>query len=346
MIKKFFIPIAVILVSFNSCVSDLPPCSERTIIKTSGSNEVYITNEGNYQFGNSGVSFYSDGQTDAILDLFKTANNRPLGDICQSMFTLAGKTYLVVNNSGKIEVVNSGTFISEAIIKGLTSPRYFLPVSKSKAYVTDLYSNTISIINLQDNKLAGYINCNGWTEEMALIYGKAFVTNRNSDNLYVIDTQYDKLEDSIKLGYGSGWIVEDKFSKLWVLCTGDSNKKLHASLCRIDPLTLKVEQKYTFSDKSDFPSRLEINRDGDALYFINGGVFRMLISDNSLPSKPFIEQLGRNFYSLGVNPNNDNIYVGDAIDYVQRGKIYIYNPEGVIINTFLAGIIPGDFYFK
>lgn len=346
MIKKYFIPIVILLVSFMSCVSDLPPCDESKIIKTSGSNEVYITNEGNYQFGNSGVSFYSDGQTDAIQDLFKTANNRPLGDICQSMCTFEGRTYLVVNNSGKIEVVNSETFISEAVIKGLLSPRYFLPVSKSKAYVSDLYSNNISIIDLNTNKLTAQIKCNAWTEEMALVYGKVFVTNRNSDMLYIIDSQNDKLEDSIKIGYGSGWIVEDKFSRLWILCTGDSSKKLNASLYRIDPLSHKVEQFFTFPEKSDFPTRLDINTNGDYLYFINGGIYRMQISDNFLPSKPFIEQSGRNFYSLGVNPNNGNIYVGDAIDYVQRGKIYIFNPEGVMTNTFLAGIIPGDFYFK
>jgi YVTN family beta-propeller protein len=346
MSKKYFILISIILITFISCVSDLPPCDDNKIITTSGLNEVFITNEGNYQFGNSGVSFYSDGQTDAIQDLFKTANNRPLGDICQSMCTYAGRTYLVVNNSGKIEVVNSETFISEAVINGLISPRYFLPVSKSKAYVSDLYSNTISIIDLNTNKLSGQINCNGWTEEMALAYGKVFATNRTSDQLYVINTLNDKVEDSIKIGYGSGWIVEDKFSKLWILCTGDLNKKFNATLHRIDPVTHIVEQSYSFTDKYDYPTRLEINRKGDTLYFISGGIFQMLISDNSLPAVPFIEKSGRNFYSLGVNPNNGNIYVGDAIDYVQRGKIYIFNPEGVTINTFLAGINPGDFYFK
>jgi YVTN family beta-propeller protein len=344
--KKHLILLFFSIVSIISCVSDIPPCDNNTIIKTSGLNEVFITNEGNFQFGNSSISFYSDGQSDAIQDLFKAANNRPLGDICQSMCIYAGRTYLVVNNSGKIEVVNSETFISEAIIIGLTSPRYFLPVSKSKAYVTDLYSNAISIIDLNTNRLTGQIICNGWTEEMVLTYGKVFVTNRNSDKLYVIDTQNDKLEDSIKIGFGSGWIVEDKYSKLWILCTGDSSKKFNASLHRIDPLTQKTEQSYTFSEINDYPTRLEINRDGDTLYFINGGIYRMQISDNSLPSKPFIEQSGRNFYSLGVNPDNGNIYAGDAIDYVQRGKIYVFSPDGMLKNTFLAGIIPGDFYFK
>jgi hypothetical protein len=39
------------------------------------------------------------------------------------------------------------------------------------------------------------------------------------------------------------------------------------------------------------------------------------------------------------------IYVSDAIDYVQKGKVYIYKPDGILSNSFSAGIIPGEFYF-
>jgi hypothetical protein len=40
------------------------------------------------------------------------------------------------------------------------------------------------------------------------------------------------------------------------------------------------------------------------------------------------------------------VYVADAIDYVQQGKIYRYDATGHLISEFYAGIIPGAFSWK
>ena len=72
----------------------------------------------------------------------------------------------------------------------------------------------------------------------------------------------------------------------------------------------------------------------------------MSISDTSLPSTPFINGNGKLFYSLAVDPNRNEIYVSDAIDYLQRGSIYRYSAAGNLIDQFKAGIIPGGFCFQ
>jgi len=59
-----------------------------------------------------------------------------------------------------------------------------------------------------------------------------------------------------------------------------------------------------------------------------------------------ISQGSRNLYGLGVDPTTGNIYVSDAIDYVQKGKVYRYHPDGSLIDSFTAGVIPGGFYFQ
>ncbi len=330
----------------NSCRKDKPEDGSEPMVSVGNSGGVYITNEGNYQFGNAKVSYYNIADSAVIEDLYQPANNVGLGDVCQSMCFFNNKGYVVVNNSGKVVVVHPTTFITTVTITGFTSPRFFLPVSNSKAYVTDLYSNSISIVDLSSNTITGSIACPGWTEELVLAYGKAFVTNEQQNKIYVINTATDVVEDSIAVGFGSNAIREDKNGKLWVLCGGKQTNTIYASLYRINPITNQVEQSFQFPNLTDNPFRLNTNITNDTLYFLNKGVFKMSIAAANLPATPFISEGTRNFYGLGIEPNTNIVYVADAIDYIQKGKIYRYQPDGTVINSFLAGIIPGAFYFN
>lgn len=344
--KVYLLLIFIYILAFCSCRKDKPDDTIDKHISLSNSGGVFITNEGNFQFGNAKVGYYDIATATATEDLYQPANNVSLGDVCQSMCLFNGKVYIVVNNSGKVIVVNPLTFVAKATIKGFTSPRYFLPVSNSKAYVTDLYSNSIAIVDLTTNTITGNIHCAGWTEELALAYGKAFVTNQYRDKIYVINTLNDILEDSIQVSYGSNSIREDKNGKLWVMCGGSKTNNVYAGLYRINPITKQVEQSFQFPNLTDNPCRLDINSTNDTLYFLNKGVYQMSISSGNLPANALITQGTRNFYGIGIEPNSGIVYVADAIDYVQRGKIYRYKPDGTLINSFLSGIIPGDFYFN
>ena len=51
-------------------------------------------------------------------------------------------------------------------------------------------------------------------------------------------------------------------------------------------------------------------------------MYRISVNSNNLPSSPFITSNGRNLYGLGIDPENGDIYLSDAIDYVQKGMIY------------------------
>lgn len=346
MSNRYFQFSFLFILGISSCRRDQPPDIQPLQI-SGGEGGMYITNEGNFQFGNASVSYFEDGlNKEAVIDLFQPANNRPLGDVCQSMYFFNGLAYLVVNNSGKIEVVDENTFQSKATITGFNSPRYFLPVSNSKAYVTDLYDDAISIVDISNYQRVGEIPCPGWTEELLMIYGKVFVTNRSRSFLYVINSLNDALFDSIAIGFGANSLVEDRNGKLWVLCSGRQSTNTLATLQRINPVNNAMEATYTFANISDAPRRLDINGRNNTLYYLNGGVFQMEITATALPANALIPSDGRNFYGLGVHPESGQILVVDAIDYVQRGRIFRYQPNGTAIGSFLAGIIPGDFYFR
>lgn len=329
-----------------SCVKDKPDDPIKPSVSFSNGHKTYVTAEGKFGFNTASISLYDLGNGQITDDIYGIQNNNAaLGDVCQSMIKVNNNFYLVVNNSGKIVVVNSDDFKLKGNITGLTSPRYILPITFQKAYVSDLYSNSVSIVDLNTNTKTGTIPCSGWTEQMVLIYNKAFITNQRRNYTYVVNTINDQISDSVNVGIYAGSIVIDKNSKIWVLSSGDKPNSVLAKLSRINPVNLQTEATFTFST-NDVPSNLCINASKDTLYFLNSHVYRMEISSSTLPTSAFISSAGNIFYGLGVNDKDYTIYVSDAIDYAQKSSIMVYKPNGQLKTTFKAGINASNFYFE
>lgn len=336
----------LIAVLLSSCIKDKPQEPVKTAVNVDPETRVLVINEGGFHDNNAGVSLYDPSSGAVADDYYKLQNNNaPLGDICQSMTKYNNHYYLVVNNSHKVVVVNAGDFVKTAEINGFNSPRYLLPITYNKAYVSDIYAASIQVVDLNSNTITGSIPCIAGTEEMALIYNKAFVTNTNSDYCYVINTITDAIADSINVGKGGSSITIDKNAKVWVLTSGNTSAGQNGKLLRIDPVTLQVEQSLAFN-ASERPNSLRINKTRDTLYYLNNGINQFLIAATTLPAAPLISEGTKIYYGLGVNPKNYSIYVSDAIDYVQKSKIEIYNPNGSFKTNFTAGFISNGFMFE
>ena len=50
-------------------------------------------------------------------------------------------------------------------------------------------------------------------------------------------------------------------------------------------------------------------------------------------------------YHLEVEGGAGNLFVADAVDYVQRGNLMEYNAGGDLLQEWKTGIIPGDLLF-
>jgi len=342
---KFYLLIVLVFL-LGSCVKDKPQEPVKTSVSINSDTKVLIINEGNFGWGVGSVSLYDAASGAVIEDYYKQQNNNTtLGNVCQSITKFNNNYYIVMNNSNKIVVVNSSDFVKTSTINGLNSPRYILPITYNKAYVTDLYANSIQIVDLNSNTISGSISCMNGTEQMSLIYNKAFITSSNSSYCYVINTVTDIITDSINVGKGNSSICIDKNSKIWILSTGNSGQSISGKLTRINPVTLQIEQTFNFSS-TDSPNKLCINKTRDTLYYLNNGVYQFPIVSSSLSSSPLINQGTKLYYGLGINPKDYNIYVADAIDYVQKSKVEIYKPNGSYISNFNAGIISNGFMFE
>jgi len=343
--------IALTLLVFNGCMKDDEWISRH---QTGASllGGVFIVNEGNFMYGNASLSFYDPATRILQNDLFYSANGLPLGDVAQSMIIRDNLGYIVINNSGKVYVINTsdGKYVGK--ITGLTSPRYFHFVNSEKAYITDLYAGQITIVNPKTYQITGSILTTGHasTEQMIQWNDFLFVTCWSFDNtVLVIDTRTDTVVDEIKTGKQPGGLVLDKYNKIWVLCDGGWSKSGTTSripmLQRIDPVTRTIEKSFSLTADAK-PSRLAINGTRDSLLFINDGIWKLGVNQLTLGDNPFLSTQNHLYYSLAVDPKTSEIYLSDAIDYLQRGLIYRLSPLGAKVDSFKTGIIPAAFCFK
>ena len=72
----------------------------------------------------------------------------------------------------------------------------------------------------------------------------------------------------------------------------------------------------------------------------------MDVAASHLPTRPFLPYNDTIYYGLTIDPSTGDVYIADAIDYQQQGKIYRYSSQGELIDEFYVGIIPGAFGWK
>lgn len=349
----------VLIFSFSSCKKE--PI-ETVFFDFENKPGVFITNEGNFMYGNASLSFYDFEEKRVYNHIFYARNTVPLGDVAQSMEIYDNKAYIVVNNSGKIYVVDVNSIEFKGSITALTSPRFIHFLSESKAYISDLYAKAISIVDPTTFKKTGNIDVNNHnpdfyqhSTEQLLAYENYIITNCWSfDNqILFIDSDTDQVVDSLEVPAQPNSMVIDKNNKLWVLSDGGFEGNPYAyerpALVKIDLATKEIEKQFRFQ-LDENPQELCINGNKDTIYFINRHVYRMNVVESIFPETPFIESdfegVYGGFYGLAIHPVNSEVYIADALDFQQNGIVYRYASSGKLIDSFKAGVIPGSFCFK
>ena len=359
--KLPLIILGLILFSITSCMRD-DELWESVTYDTIPYEGLFIINEGNFMYNNASLTYYDIKMKEVIQNVFFNTNGMPLGDVAQSMTIRDSMAYIVLNNSGKISVINTNSFQYVGKITGLDSPRHIYFLSDEKAYVSDLYAQAIHIVNPKTLEKTGSIDISNpdsdfyqhpsecFTQLDSLVFTNAW----SFDNLIlVINSNTDELIDSIRVGKQPNSMSLDNLNRLWVLSdggfVGNPYGNEAASLSCINTTDFKLIK--TIELEQDFnPGSLCINASGDTLFFINHDVYFFAVHQSEqaevLIESPYeAGQIG-GFYSLSIDKKRKEIYVADAKDNVQAGTVYRYTGNGTLIDEFEAGITPGSFCFK
>jgi len=334
----------------SSCKKDDDPVKNPDTTGYLYKNGIFVINEGLFNQGSASLTFYSQDSGIAFHNVFSSTNQRPLGDVGFSMMVTGDTGFIVVNNSGTIEVVDMHTMRSIKTISGLSSPRYICPVSNSKAYISSFYESEIYILNPVTLEITGTIPTGRTLEQMVRINDEVFAASWsqwmhptiNNNQILVIHSITDAITDSISVTKEPNSMVVDKNQHLWVLCSGGYNNEEMPSLIKIAPQERTILMNMNFLSEWAYPSRLTINSSGDELYYIDyPNIYNIDIQATSLPVMPFIDGNGKSFYSLSYDPDSHLLIASDAKDFQQPGTVYMYSPDGTETGHFEAGINPG-----
>ncbi|MBS1615074.1 MAG: hypothetical protein JST06_03050 [Bacteroidetes bacterium] len=331
--------------------------AEMPLPQASGAR-VFVVCEGAYGNGNSALTVYYPDSGIVVADAFAQANGRSLGDVFQSMTSLPGSDQflLCINNSDRLLVLEKSSLQERAELL-VPKPRYAVPASSSKVYVSSLFGPYVYVVNPQSQSISTRITMPYKNPEgLLLAQGKLWVApwDTAATHIYALDTASNEVVDSMQLsGRGPQEILEDAQGMFWVL-SGNDAQGVTSKLTRLNPNTGMVIRSYDFSPAVAIKPTMNAAR--DTLYFLeidyqggslHNGVYRMNIQDARLPQQAFIPAQGlQYFWGLGVHPRNGTIYVADPKGFTQKGRVKVYQPDGHILDSFSTGVGPGHFYFE
>jgi DNA-binding beta-propeller fold protein YncE len=352
---RFFLTSVIMAMLFTACES------EKKESHGGYRYGIFILNEGTFMANNGSVSYFNPDSGTLVNNLFETINNRPLGDVVQAMGIAGDKAYIVVNGSGKVEIVNLETFevLAEPMI--ISYPRYFLPVDKEKAYITSgNMKGYVYIADLVNDVVYDSIEAGFGPESMVRLGNYVYVANSGGwsvdSTLDIIDIRSDKVIATLVVGDVPSDMALDGDNNLWVYCKGyaeynweppyDLISETEARLVKINTATNTIDWVGivgTAGQYTGIPPKLAVSADGENLYYLRpDGVYKTTVRNHSLAGEPVFEG---SYYGLDVNPETGDLYLFQS-SFTGNGNMFIVDPVTYETETYMVGIGPSGAVFN
>lgn len=348
----FFLFLTVIAFNFTSCQED-------EVGSDIGSGRVISVNEGNFGAGNGSISLYDPDNETVENNVFDKVNSKLSASI-QSVSIYQDKTFIICNAADKIEIVDSETFDRVAApLAGdsLITPRY-MTTAGNKAYVTvwgpygedySLNDSKVAVLNLTDYSIIKMIDTNPGPEDILAVDDKVFVANSFTNTLTVINTQTDAVDTILTINAGPTQLELDQNNMIWISTKGGFEGT--AQFISIDPENYAIGNEVD-AGESGVTGKFTMNADRDSVFFLGAApypstesaVYTFSTTSPVTPASALIN--GNSFYGIGIDPNSNILYIGDANAFQGEGTVLRYHTNGELIDDFPVGIAPNSFVFQ
>jgi len=335
------------------CIPDpVAPTTENPPVATTG---VIVVNEGAWRQDNATLTLYDPAKGSAVTDYFALRNpGLRLGDLANSMLTWKGRGYIAVSTSGTVEVIElaSGASLGRVRMPAGNEPRQIEIVDSLTAFVTCLGDSVVrfnpTTMSVEDIFVVGPA-----PEGVIYIEGKLLVANSGygiyrqnepkAGTISVLDPMSGAERRLLSIGPNPRQIrYHDARRRLYVLYgLADST----GGVVELDPSTLSELRRWSVRGAIDLALD---ERHGRGYVIGSDGV--MAIDFTSSDSEPslFISASASpksTFYSLGVTPDGESIYLGTYKYFTLPGEVLIFNRAGALTGRFTAGLGPGEMGF-
>lgn len=342
---------SILLGACNNPEPNVDPLPDITTTET-----VFISSEGNFGSSNSALDVFSKRTSTMSLNLFNSVNNRPLGDVFQSIYRSGGRLYLVVNNSGKVEIAREDNISSVGTISGLSLPRY-LVTKGNKAYISEWVgfsgNGRVAVVNLANYTVTKTISVGKFPERLLIFGEQLWVANSDDTTVSIINLNTETVERTIVTGAGpNGFHVGN--GQVYVLCGGrlaydasfnlDTVNSTAGSFLSINPTTYNISRRFTFPSKAGNPARLAALEGNEFVYMsFLSQVYRISISTFDLSNGPWAPV--NNVYGIGIDPQDGTVYIAES-NFVGINRFHRYRSNGQLVDTYNTSVGPNGFVFR
>jgi YVTN family beta-propeller protein len=348
---------------FVSCTNDNEDANEPLGSYDKG---FLILNQGGFGHNDASISYVSNDFATSQNDIFSVVNpSITLGDTGQDIGFNDEKAYIVLNASNKIEIINRYTMQSlGSIDTGLKNPRY-IAFANGKGYVTNwgdggvATDDYVAVLDLATNKVTSSIPVSEGPERILENSGKLYVAHTGGysygNTISVIDAANNSVSTTIAVGDVPN-SMDIKGNTLWVACSGNPSYvsaplvETAGKIVKVNLSTNKVSSTIAYSDSKMHLSNLVLGGN-DAYYTVDADIYKINDATTTLPTTALFSTTPQGVYGIySFAVHGSYIYVGDAGNYKNNGKVYVYglvSPSiGTLEKTFSVGVIPTGFYFN
>ncbi len=344
---------------------EVVPVGEQQITPVCG---FYLLNEGNMGSNKSTLDYYDFRSATYSRNIYAFSNPtvpKELGDVGNDLAIYGARLYAVINCSNKIEVMRSSDCLRLGQIN-IPNCRY-LAFDGAYGYVTS-YAGPVQLgghsqigyvarfdtatLQITDTCYVGY-----QPDDVAIVGQKMYVANSGGYNVHnyettlsVIDLHSFTEQYRIHVAVNLHRLQLDHYGQLWVTSRGDYFDN-PSRLFVVDTATDQV------TDSVDIPVSV-MALQGDSLYVISHAfsyetydyelAFRIVdVRTHQIVCQQFITDGTQSRitkpYGLMVHPVTHDFYVTDAGNYVEPGRLYCYDSQGVLRWSVRTGDIPAHF---
>jgi len=309
--------------------------------------QVLVLNEGNFFSANGTIDVFD------IRDGTSETSAYQATATVQQVVHYQDFIYLVTNAPDRLDVLNTDLELEQSVDQGLDNPIDFAAIG-NRGFVsnwgdintafTDNPDSFIAIVDLDNNTVVDSVMLTVRPQGLLAYDNKLYIANEGGTTVSVLDPDNLSLTE-VTVPAGPSDLELDGEGMLWVLCTS-------GNLVEIDPDDLSLGSEISGLTTGGFNEKMAIDGTGNTIYFLGGtnnsftGLTTVYsVNLNTQQVVAFIEN-GFALYGVGVNPESNELYLGDSNAFQSTGTGFRYDAEGNKLDEFPTGIGPQGFLFK